>query len=471
MAEKNSKRLLLPEEFAPFAEKVKGKVLYCSFSGGADSLALLYFLSFWWAKKLFLLKCVHFEHGFRGEESLKDAEYCRKKCEEKNIPFQCVFLNVPENRLPGEGDEEAARRCRLNAWKKIITDPEKEYIVTGHHNGDVVENMFLRLFRGTNSSGITSLRAFSKVNGLTFFRPLLDFTKKELEEFLLSCNENSWCVDSTNKENDYRRNFIRNILLPQIYQNFPFAEKGMLAASKSLLCDASYIEEMAAECFEKFRKSGYEINGLYLLHDALLIRLLRYFLREKCNREVIPDGALLQRVKESLVRYRKNLAEKNGESISIPVSGLENTFLVISMGKLFLMEKKELPEKILLCDLEMLDEKKVLYTEEESFSLKIEKTECTAMEKDAFLFDVNGLSFPLYYAFWQGGEKMIPFGRTKEVNVKKLFSDAKIPALKRGEYPLILDAENNILCAGKLRRSALAPVSEKTENILKIVFL
>lgn len=462
----------MPEFFAPFTDKVKGKKLYCSFSGGSDSLALLHLLYFWREKVPFFLSAIHFEHGFRGGDSIRDAEFCRKKCEEMQIPFSCIPLCVPENKLPGEGDEEAARRCRIMAWKKIITDPELEYIVTGHHNGDVVENMFLRLFRGGNTSSITSLRTFSKVNGLTFFRPLLDLTKKDLEEFLHSQYEEIWCVDSTNKENHYRRNLLRNVILPEICNHFSFAEKGMLAASKSLLCDASYIEKMAEESYKKFRESNYQLEELYFLHDALLIRVLRYFLREKSSCELIPDGAMLQRVKYSLGKYRENLENKNGESIFLSLAGMEKSYLVFSMGKLFFTEEKKELEKKLLCNTEMLEEKDFLCIREETFSLSLtmEKSFQGVEEESVFFFDADMLSFPLYFSYWQGGEKMIPFGRKNPVLLKKLFSDAKIPALKRGEYPLIMDAEGNILCAGKLRRSSLAPVTEKTENTLKIVF-
>ena len=81
------------------------------------------------------------------------------------------------------------------------------------------------------------------------------------------------------------------------------------------------------------------------------------------------------------------------------------------------------------------------------------------------------LAFPMYYSFWQGGEKMIPFGRRTPVLIKKLFSDAKIPAVKRVSFPLLSDSEGNILCVGKLRRSTLAQMDENTKNVLKITFL
>ena len=159
---KQENNLFSEEFFFRFAEKVKGKHLYCSFSGGSDSLALLLLLDHW--KTIgFTLSAVHFEHGFRGEESLLDAEFCRKKCGEMKIPFRCIPLHVPENLLPGEGEEAAARRLRLFWWKKIVADPEKELIATGHHGGDVAENMLLRLFRGGNVSSLTSLKPFSTV--------------------------------------------------------------------------------------------------------------------------------------------------------------------------------------------------------------------------------------------------------------------------------------------------------------------
>ena len=475
MQEEPAEKLLSPAFFAPFTEKVKGKVLYCSFSGGADSLALLLILSHWRNIVPFQLKAVHFEHGFRGMESLKDAEFCRKKCEEKNIPFQCVSLNVPANKLPGEGDEEAARRARLSAWKKIISQPEKEFIVTGHHGGDVMENMFLRLFRGGNTTGITSLRYFSNVENMVFFRPLLDQSKKDLEGFLPALNEKTWCVDSSNHENTYKRNFLRNRILPEIFRNFPFAEKGLLSAAKNLLCDASYIEENAEKFYRSFREKEYPLSDLESLHDAILIRVLRYFLSEKSSKDVIPDKRMLLRVREELSRYQKNRGEKNGEAIFIPVSSLENCFLVFSMDRLFFMEKKvkDGNEIVLLCTEEMLEIKKILTVKDENFSLQLEKISSGNFlkEENTFYFDMEKLAFPLYYSFWQGGEKMIPFGRRTPVLVKKLFSDAKIPAVKRFFFPLLSDSEGNILCAGKLRRSTLAQMDENTKNVLKITFL
>ena len=76
----------LPEEIKAL---LKGKIVYCSFSGGADSLALLLFLKEWSRRISFPLEAVHFEHGFRGADSLADARFCREVCEREKYPSNC----------------------------------------------------------------------------------------------------------------------------------------------------------------------------------------------------------------------------------------------------------------------------------------------------------------------------------------------------------------------------------------------
>ena len=87
-----------------------GHEVLCGFSGGADSTSLLLALS---REQLGSLTAVHFHHGIRGAEADADAEWCRVFCEKRGIHLELIYLNVPENMLPGEATEEAARRLRL----------------------------------------------------------------------------------------------------------------------------------------------------------------------------------------------------------------------------------------------------------------------------------------------------------------------------------------------------------------------
>jgi len=73
------------------------KKIYVGFSGGADSTALLLLLHadvINSSHNNFHFEAVHFEHGLRGEESLRDAQWCKKFCEDRNIPFKIVSFNT-----------------------------------------------------------------------------------------------------------------------------------------------------------------------------------------------------------------------------------------------------------------------------------------------------------------------------------------------------------------------------------------
>ena len=184
----------LPETAFPF---LRDRIVFCGFSGGSDSLYLLLAL-----KKLseplhFQLRAIHFEHGFRGEESRADAAWCEKKCLAEGIPFQCIELHSIENRMRGEGDEAAARRLRLMHWKKLTQQSPDSIVVLGHHSGDRAENLFLRLFRGSNASGLASMRSYSVIEGFAVLRPLLGLSKQKIESVLRE-NDESWRIDSTN---------------------------------------------------------------------------------------------------------------------------------------------------------------------------------------------------------------------------------------------------------------------------------
>ena len=76
------------------------RTVYASFSGGADSLALLMSLAALGKEARWELRAVHFEHGIRGAESLADAEYCRTVCERLGVPLEIVPLDVPHRLRP-----------------------------------------------------------------------------------------------------------------------------------------------------------------------------------------------------------------------------------------------------------------------------------------------------------------------------------------------------------------------------------
>lgn len=83
-----------------------------------------------------------------------------------------------------------------------------------HHKDDQAETVLFQLIRG---SGIRGLGGMKPENG-SIIRPLLDIRRMEIEE-ALKAEGISYCTDSTNENNNYARNMLRNNIIPYIEDN------------------------------------------------------------------------------------------------------------------------------------------------------------------------------------------------------------------------------------------------------------
>ena len=440
---------------------LEGAEVYCSVSGGIDSLALLVFLQEQRDFFSYSLRAVHFEHGFRGEESLADERFCRDFCAEHNIPFESYSLAVPQHKLPGEGDEAAARRLRLESWKHIVKDPSKSLIALAHHASDRMENVFLRLFRGANVSGLTSMRAVQPLQDLTLIRPFLDYTKKELLDFLLDRKIFSYCHDSSNDSTCYSRNFIRLQLLPAVSERFPFAPDGIRQSVRVLEEDAQCLELLAEELFSPYsEREVLPLDFLKKHHKALRIRILALFLhRNNALRSFLPDHAFIGNF-ESLLQ--RSVTGK------IPLPGMEGYFLELRGGafRVITLEKK-IDSSAFILHWDVTKDTQCGRFRCEIFSPAEKEFSFSGSRLEAY-FDLEKLDLPLQVRSWQAGDRMIPFGRKQSVLLKKLFADQNISGSDRNLYPVVCDKEGTILWVAALRNSSVAPVTSETKVILHL---
>lgn len=196
-------RLFNVSEFYPAGSRIISAV-----SGGADSVALLWLLK---NSNNFEVIAAHAEHGIRGKASTDDAEFVVSLCRKLGIECVVEHLNVLERTERGESTEMGARRLRYEFLERICTERMGAGVALGHNRDDVAETFLLNLFRGSGVRGLSGI----PVRRGVFFRPLLRFSHAELCNLLRSQGI-EWREDATNLENDYLRNRIRNIFIPQI---------------------------------------------------------------------------------------------------------------------------------------------------------------------------------------------------------------------------------------------------------------
>ncbi|MBN2642254.1 MAG: tRNA lysidine(34) synthetase TilS [Victivallales bacterium] len=431
-----------------------GKKVYVGFSGGADSTALLLLLSECAEKLKLTLHAIHFDHQLRND-SADDACWCEEFCKNKNIPFSKFKLDVTGTMNGAEGVEAAARRLRLNKWRELV-EPSA-LAALGHHRDDRVENLMLRLCRGSNVSGLTSMRREAQINGVNFIRPLLDWSKDEIVSYLHSVGIDSWREDSSNNDNDFRRNFFRNRIMPEIYAALKFAEKGVPHSIDALEQDALLLEELAQKTFKSVSNlPGMPLGFLQKQHPALKIRVLRLWLAEQRGADIIPDRRLMER----LSALPPDVS--SGETRYIPLKG--TTRLKLRNGVLRIDHDIPVPEAV---DWHWQTQEQLSFG---NYTIRAEVLEKTTdmPEPGRFraCFDADNIPEVLTLRSWWEGDRMGVSGRCNQVKLKKLFSDAGVPAEEKQSYPVFTLPNGEIIWLGGVRRSDFGLVSEETIRVL-----
>ncbi len=435
----------------------RGSKIYAGFSGGADSTALLLLLAKCREKLLLDIEAVHFDHRLRPD-SQDDAQWCMNFCSERNVKFKHITLDVTGKAAPGEGVEAAARRLRLEHWEKIAKPGE--LIALGHHRDDRVENTFLRLCRGSNVSGITSMRREQTIGKLTFIRPLLDWTRNDIEKFLSESGIDSWREDSSNKDCRYRRNFFRNKVLPDIYQEMPFAATGIARSIEVMELDAELIERLAADQFKDIDNQPEIETGWFVRQPpALAIRILRMWLCQQAGHDIIPDCNLLERI------YEMSITTSNSGSRIVPVG-----------AKLSLQVHDH---KITLCNdsVEPVPDRinwfwrgvdTVEFGKFTLHSQMLAPKESQELNASNAVFDADKISDTLIIRSWKNGDKMTVPGHDSPVKLKKLFIDRKITAADKPFYPVVTLSNGTPIWVAGVRRSDIAMLTKETRRALLI---
>lgn len=210
-------------------------------SGGADSIATAFALK----QSNLEVTALHCNFHLRGEESNRDMQFVEDFCHDNGIPLLIKEFDVQDYIAENKGCsiEMACRNLRHEWFREILTELNADRIATGHNADDNIETFFLNLLRG---SGTRGLRGMVSDTGV-IWRPLLHFHRSQILEYL-EINNLSFVTDSTNLQCDYRRNFLRNRIIPlfkEEWKGFDSAmDKSLSHLSEENIVVEEYIEEI-----------------------------------------------------------------------------------------------------------------------------------------------------------------------------------------------------------------------------------
>ncbi len=223
MPKKNFNASVLPKMRAFTAKLISRKdCVLVGLSGGADSVCLLHFLQYLAKEKHFALAAVHVNHGLRGKAANADEKFCKTLCAQLDIP---LFIKKVDARAVAQkynlSPEHGARKARYKAYEQVVKAWGATKLALGHHLDDQAETFLLNLLRGTKAQGLAGIPLRRPLRpGVEIVRPLLCITRAQVEEYLTQ-NKLSHVTDQTNFDDAYRRNWVRNTLLPLLETKQP----------------------------------------------------------------------------------------------------------------------------------------------------------------------------------------------------------------------------------------------------------
>ena len=184
--------------------------LLVAFSGGPDSLALLFGLAELSRTAGLTIEAAHFDHAL-DPESAQRAARARQLSEQLHVPLLSERATSSRLSSPSRGREADARVRRYAFLRQTAQDLGSDCIVTAHHADDQAETVCLRLLFGSGIAGLSAMRTHSH----DIARPLLELRRSLLQRVLIeACLEP--CDDPSNRDLDLRRNLVRHHLLPSL---------------------------------------------------------------------------------------------------------------------------------------------------------------------------------------------------------------------------------------------------------------
>lgn len=422
---------------------------FVGFSGGIDSTALLLLLR----EAGLAVTAVHFQHGLRGADAEADAAWCEAFCAARGLPCRVIRLEVPRHRRSGESTEEAARRLRLEQWQRLATPQTPVFLA--HHADDALEELFLRLARGANATGLTSLRPCRLLGGVMFLRPLLGIRKAQLREYLLQQGVTDWRTDATNAANDYRRNAVRNRLLPLATEIFG-TEAGFFQALDALRQDADYLEEQARRAVSSLRS----LRDWQALPPALLPRVFRLWRQMQDGVDAAPPRSFVQALAQALAAGGADAAP-----CTLQLSPAVRLRLT-PQGLRWLAEAERPSEPF--CLAWHWRESPVLSLPQAGMTLLAAvlpmpperggtPQDAAAAPADGWCeyFRLADMPDCLTVRSWQPGDTLVPFGRKSAKKLQDLFTDARVSVPLKHRLPLLL-ADSRIIWVPSVRRAEYA---------------
>ena len=378
----------------------KEKKILVSMSGGLDSTVLAYLL----LKNNFKISVAHVNYSLRGNESLKNEKFVRDFCKSNKLKLH--LKKIRKGKL-NKSIQIEARKIRYDWFKKVLIDFNYDLISTGHHLDDNIENILIGMFRNPSRNNLTLIPE----QNINILRPFLNEKKDDIISYA-KANKIDFSVDSSNSQDYYLRNRIRNILIPEIERiDKNFTEKV-----------SGIIEEISSNKIE------FEMDNLFI----------QEFDYTKINKQDLENENTLKYFIENLKNfnfYNKKeilnfLIAKTGKKI------VSNTHTILSDRELFLIKRNKIIDSNEY-ELEM-------GINQHPFIIKLEMSDEAKKPNSREVCLYSDIKLPLIVRRPKIGDTFYPYGMKGKKKLSKFFKDKKMSIFAK-QNQWVLSSSDNIL--------------------------
>ena len=231
-----------------------------AFSAGVDSSALFFLL---------------LEHNITFDIALVNYGLREQSQEEEDYALSLAnkyHLKVYTTQAPSfqQNFEKNARDFRYAFFDELMETNAYDNLLTAHQLNDQLEWLLMRLTKGAGTSELLGLESYSKRKEYALVRPLLEYSKEELLNYLRYYNHH-YFLDESNSDNKYERNLFRNEFSNKLIDNYA---DGIKKSFKYLKEDKEILNRGYTELFHE--------KELYVLtyeSEHLVVRLVDKYLK------------------------------------------------------------------------------------------------------------------------------------------------------------------------------------------------
>ncbi len=424
-------------------------------SGGADSVCMLLLLEELAKRLCFTLEAVTVEHGIRGEDSCRDADFVEAICKQHGIAFTKYSVDVlsyaQKNRL---GVEESARLLRYDVFTKhsqAVQRPCK--IALAHHMDDNAETVLFQMIRGSFLSGLKGIQPVSVKNGNRYIRPLLCVSRKEIETFLKQ-KEQDYCVDVTNMDVAYSRNRIRHVILPELCRINEQASLHIHKEAEAIAMVCDYLKEQEETvAYEVLRERENEVT----IDISKLQNLHPYMQRQVMRRAIVTMAKQEKDIEARHVEILLDLVNKqSGKQVDLPyhLRALReyDTIRLLPRKTTSMDESNVDITKQELQELYQSGQTRFLIWggQEGSFEIAVKDYVGEKVEKKPYtkIFDYDMIENGFRIRTRKSGDYLIADECGHRKKLQNYFTDEKIPKECRDRIPIVVNGQEVIWVVG-----------------------